>query len=106
MTASTSTSIVASWQLPPAGDRNGNITGFKLFYKRKDPAGSPTTTETINDGATLSKNITELLKYKEYEIQVLAFTSVGDGPKSSAKTERTNEDGMGHGISYTKPHYK
>ena len=102
MTAKTSTSIVAAWQLPPAADRNGNITGFKLFYKKKDPAGSLTTTLTINDGATLSKNVTGLLKYTEYEFEVLAFTAVGDGPRSSVKAERTKEDGneFEHDIIY------
>ena len=103
MAASTSTTIVPSWKLPPAADRNGNITGFKLFYKRKDPSGSPITTETINDGATLSKNVTGLLKYTEYEFQVLAFNSVGDGQRSPLKTERTLEDGEGHDVSYIKP---
>ena len=31
--------------------------------------------------------------YTEYEFQVLAFTSKGDGPKSSVVVERTMEDG-------------
>ena len=31
--------------------------------------------------------------YTEYEFQVLAFTSKGDGPKSSVVVERTKEDG-------------
>ena len=103
MAASRSTAIVASWQLPPAADRNGNITGFKLFYKRKDPVCSPITTETIYDGAALSKNVTGLLKYTEYELQVLAFNSVGEGQRSPLKTERTLEDGKEHDISYIKP---
>ena len=61
-------------------------------YKEKGSAGT-TNTEQINDGATLSKTVTGLLKYTEYEFKVLAFTSVGDGPNSSVKIERTNEDG-------------
>ena len=92
LTAKTSTSIEASWQLPPAEDRNGNITGFKLFYKKKGSSG-PSTNETINGGLTLTKVVTGLDKYTEYELEVLAFTAVGDGPKSSAKTKRTKEDG-------------
>lgn len=92
MTANTSTGITASWQLPPKGFRNGNITGFKLFYKKKDSDGSPTNT-TIVDGNNLTKTVTGLEKYTEYEFYVLAFTSVGDGPNSSMKTERTKEDG-------------
>ena len=47
----------------------------------------------INSGATLTKDVTGLEKYTEYEFQVLAFTSVGDGPKSYAVVRRTNQDG-------------
>ena len=48
----------------------------------------------INSRGTLTKEVAGLDKYTEYEFQVLAFTSVGDGPKSSVKVERTKEDGM------------
>ena len=92
LTAKTSTSIEASWQLPPAEDRNGNITGFKLFYKKKDSSGS-STEKTINGGSNLTKVVTGLDKYTEYEFEVSAFTSVGDGPKSSVESQRTLEDG-------------
>ena len=34
-----------------------------------------------------------LAKYTEYEFQVLAFTSTGDGPKSLFEVGRTLEDG-------------
>ena len=47
----------------------------------------------INSTATLTKNVTGLAKYTEYEFQVLAFTSVGDGPKSSPIVKRTLQDG-------------
>ena len=92
MTAITSTSVTASWELPPADDRNGIITGFKLFYKKKGSSGSQTI-EPINSGSIRNKAVTRLDEYTEYEFQVLAYTSVGDGPKSSKKYERTNEDG-------------
>ena len=93
VTAATSTGITANWQLPPADSRNGIIRGFKLFYKKKIPVGSPTTTEMITNGATLTKTVIGLAKYTEYEFQVLAYTSVGDGPRSSVKSKRTMEDG-------------
>ncbi len=92
MTASTSTSITASWQLPPENVRRENITGFQLFYKKKDFVG-PLLYVTINDGGVHTKDITGLAKYTEYEFQVLAFNSAGDGPKSSVVVERTLEDG-------------
>ena len=101
--ASTSVSIVASWQLPPTYARNGIITGFKLFYKKQTSPSSPTTTITINDSANLTYTLTGLEKYTEYEFQVLAFTSVGDGPLSSVKTETTKEDGTSHTIDSIIP---
>ena len=93
MTAITSTIITASWQLPPADSRNGIIIGFKLFYKKRGSAGAATTL-TINNGTALSKDVTGLDVYTEYEFEVLVFTSVGDGAKSSPLlVVRTMEDG-------------
>ena len=87
-----STSVRASWQMPPEDSRNGIITGFKLFYKEKG-SGSPQTVITISSGSTLTTDVSGLHKYTEYNFQVLAFTSTGDGPKSDEKTVRTLEDG-------------
>ena len=93
LTASSSTRITASWQLPPVFARHGrNITGFKLFYKKK--VGGSATALLIGSGSTLSRNVTGLDKFMEYEFQVLAFTSDGDGPKSPVQVERTKEAGM------------
>ena len=92
LTAKNSTSITASWQLPPPCTRNGEITGFKLFYKKKDSTELAIMIP-INSGGTLTKDVTGLDKYTEYKFQVLAFTSVGDGRNSSAKIKRTLEDG-------------
>ena len=93
MTAVTSTIITASWQLPSADSRNGIITGFKLYYKKRGSAGQATPL-TINNGTVLSKDVTGLDRYTEYEFQILAFTSDGDGPKSPVEVERTKEAGM------------
>ena len=90
----------ASWQLPLEDSRNGIIKGFKLFYKKKGFAGSASSV-LINGGNTLTKTVTGLLKYTEYEFQVLAFTSAGDGTNSSVKTVRTNEDGKQITITIT-----
>ena len=48
---------------------------------------------TIQNKGTLTKNVTGLEKYTDYEFEVLAYTSVGDGPNSSSIIERTKEDG-------------
>ena len=44
-------------------------------------------------GSTLTKVVAGLDEYTEYQFQVLAYTSVGDGPSSSAEYETTMEDG-------------
>ena len=93
MTAVTSTIITASWQLPPADSRNGIIIGFKLFYKKRGSAGLATPL-TMNNGTALSRDVAGLDIYTEYEFEVLAFTSVGDGPRSSPLVVvRTMKDG-------------
>lgn len=79
--------------LPPADSRNGIITGFKLFYEKIVPVGSPTSVLPIHDGEILTSKVTGLEKSTEYSFQVLAFTSVGDGPKSPIKEAKTKEGG-------------
>ena len=86
----TSTRILAFWQPPPTDSRNGIIIGFKLFYKRK---GSSNSGYTVYIHDALTYNATTLLKYTEYELQVLAFTKIGDGPNTSVLTTRTRQDG-------------
>ena len=92
LTVQSSTAITAAWQLPPADSRHGIITGFKLFYRKTDFVAFASTI-TVNNVTIRTKNVTGLDKYTEYEFQVLAFTSVGDGINSSVEVERTKEDG-------------
>ena len=89
VTVESSTSITASWRLPPEGSRHGIIKGYKLFYKKK---GSDSVTLTLTNIKT-SETVTDLEKYSKYEFQVLAFTYAGDGPNSSTVFKTTMEDG-------------
>ena len=90
-------SVEARWRLPPANSRNGILKGFKLLYKKKDsddhyvirnisevPKGNNTLTVYTVNG--LDENT-------EYQFQVLAFTSAGDGVKSFVLTAKTLKDG-------------
>ena len=90
--ATSSTSVRASWQLPAENSTNGIINGFKLFYKKRSSLG-PGIVLLIKSAAVLNKVVDGLDKYTEYEFQVLAFTSVGDGKNSSVVVNRTKEDG-------------
>ena len=84
-----------AWQ-PPANDsHNGIIKGFKLFVKRKDSDEAPNTLE-VTSVSNPQKNVTGLDELTEYEFQVLAFTSAGNGMKSPvvvARTKERKEDG-------------
>ena len=92
VTASSSTSVTVTWDLPPADSINGTVTSFHLLYKKKGYAGL-TSTLIINNGTIRTQDVTGLDKYTEYEFQVLAFTNVGSRLNSSVKFERTLEDG-------------
>ncbi|XP_078353365.1 receptor-type tyrosine-protein phosphatase S-like isoform X3 [Oculina patagonica] len=92
MSSLSSTSVKASWQLPPVGSRHGIITGFKLLYRRKSSGDDSLTILTIESNSTLTRDVTGLHKYTEYEFQVLAYSFVGNGPKSSVEPVRTDED--------------
>ncbi|XP_077482047.1 protein sidekick-2 isoform X1 [Stigmatopora argus] len=90
--ATTSSSILVRWSEVPEPDRNGLILGYKVAYKEKDSDGS-TRFWTVEGNATHSVQLTGLGKYVLYEIQVLAFTRVGDGrPSTPAIFERTLDD--------------
>ena len=92
----TSTGVRAAWELPPSASwLVGSITGFKLLYKRKSSVVDPFRVVTIEStgNSTLTIDVTGLGKYTEYEFQVLAFSSAGDGPRSPIILIRTFEDG-------------
>ena len=90
--ATNSTTIKASWHISPGDSERGIIKGFKLFYKRKDVVGLPSML-TINGSDIRTYYATGLDKNTEYELQLLAFSLTGDGPKSSVKIMRTMDNG-------------
>ena len=97
MTASTSTSVTASWQLPPKDSRNGIIRGFKLFINRKGSGDKPDVQFIdVSNASLYTKTVTGLQGSTEYELQVLAYTSAGDGPKSSVQSVKTKEVGKSY----------
>ena len=97
MTTSTSVSVTAVWLLPPKDSRNGIIRGFKLFINRKGSGDKPDVQLIdVSNALVYTKTVTGLQESTEYELQVLAFTSAGDGPQSSVQFVKTKE----HGKSY------
>ena len=97
MTASTSTSVTALWEQLPIGSRNGIIKGFKLLINRKGSGDKPNV-QLVNASNALvyTKTVTGLQESTEYELQVLAYTSAGDGPKSFVRFVKTRGGGKSY----------
>ncbi|XP_054454835.1 protein sidekick-2 [Anoplopoma fimbria] len=101
--ATTSSSILVRWFEVPEPDRNGLILGYKVVYKEKD-SDSAVHFWMVDGNATHSVQLTGLGKYVLYEIQVLAFTRIGDGrPSSPPILERTLDDVPGPPVGILFP---
>ena len=70
----------------PPKEENGIITKYVIYYRKKD--GSKELNASIN---TLDWNITGLMPFTNYTIQIEAYTSKGAGNRSSFIDERTKE---------------
>lgn len=74
-----------------------------MVYKEKDSDG-PAHSWTVEGNSTHSVQLTGLGKYVLYEIQVLAFTRMGDGrPSSPPILERTLDDVPGPPVGILFP---
>ncbi|KZC05677.1 Receptor-type tyrosine-protein phosphatase delta, partial [Dufourea novaeangliae] len=83
------TSILVTWEPPPAEHSNGRIAYYKLQVVESGRSDSEARVIKLNDTQFV---LDELKKWTEYRIWVLAGTSVGDGPPSYPISVRTHED--------------
>ncbi|XP_051792489.1 protein sidekick-2 isoform X3 [Erpetoichthys calabaricus] len=101
--ATTSSSILVRWFEVPEPDRNGLILGYKVVYREKD-SDSPLQFWMVEGNSTHSVLLRDLGKYVLYEIQVLAFTRIGDGvPSTPPILERTLDDVPGPPVGILFP---
>ena len=81
------TAIEIEWYLPPYSSRGGIIRGYKLFYR---PTNVTRETEiNIRDNQTDAYIVGGLQPATSYRFSVLAYTSVGNGPRSIHLTVAT-----------------
>ncbi|XP_049831894.1 protein sidekick isoform X2 [Schistocerca gregaria] len=78
--ATSSTTIVVKWGNVPKEHQNGLIEGFKVYYGTNPRL--PFHFKDIPNNATFTTTLTELKKFVQYHIQVLAYTRLGDGALS------------------------
>ncbi|KAL0124026.1 hypothetical protein PUN28_006078 [Cardiocondyla obscurior] len=90
-TTLTSQTIRVSWVSPPLSAANGVITGYKVIYGPSDTWYDENTKDTkiTSSSETILHG---LKKYTNYSMQVLAYTSGGDGVKSAPIHCQTEQD--------------
>ncbi|XP_017767401.1 PREDICTED: Down syndrome cell adhesion molecule-like protein Dscam2 isoform X1 [Eufriesea mexicana] len=90
-TTLTSQTIRVSWMSPPLSAANGVITGYKVIYGPSDTWYDENSKDTkiTSSSETILHG---LKKYTNYSMQVLAFTSGGDGVKSAPIHCQTEQD--------------
>ena len=84
-----STSILVEWDEVTEDKHHGRIQYYTVIWKRVQ-GESPQ--ETDVDASRQQFELTNLVKYTEYSIQVLAATRIGKGPESNPIVTRTDED--------------
>ena len=93
MVAINRTAIEAEWDPPPSESRGGLILGYKLFIQSTNGGAE----RTIDEGNTTEVyTVGGLQPATSYGLSVLAYTSVGDGPRSIHLTVPTLSENLCH----------
>ncbi len=83
--------IIATWTAP-TDDGGSPITGYELQYRTSSPQGQWTTSSSADSDVTdTSHTITGLTNGTEYEVQVYAVNSAGNGTPSESATATPTE---------------
>ncbi|KAM7142872.1 protein sidekick-1 [Molossus nigricans] len=101
--AVSSTQILLTWASVPTQDQNGLILGYKILFRAKDLDPEPSS-QVVRGNHTQSALLAGLRKFAVYELQVLAFTRIGNGvPSSPLVLERTKDDAPGPPVRLVFP---
>ncbi|XP_042237790.1 Down syndrome cell adhesion molecule-like protein Dscam2 isoform X28 [Homarus americanus] len=90
-TTLTSQTIRVSWSSPPLETVQGVIKGYKVIYGPSDTWYDEESKDTKITGST-ETHLHGLQKYTNYSLQVLAFTSGGEGVRSQPIHCQTDQD--------------
>nr|XP_045016376.1 neogenin isoform X8 [Jaculus jaculus] len=87
-----SKSIMIHWQPPSPATQNGQITGYKIRYRKASRKSD--VTETLVTGTQLSQLIEGLDRGTEYNFRVAALTVNGTGPATDWLAAETFESDL------------
>ena len=80
------TAIEVQWELPPIYTFGGVILGYKLFVQ---PANGEERVINIQDNETNVYTVGELEPATPYSFSILAYNTIGDGPRTTTLTIST-----------------
>ncbi|XP_037669666.1 protein sidekick-1 isoform X2 [Choloepus didactylus] len=101
--AISSTQILLTWASVPEQDQNGLILGYRILFRAKDLDPEPRSL-VVRGNHSRSAVLGGLRKFVLYELQVLAFTRIGNGvPSSPLVLERTKDDAPGPPVRLVFP---
>ncbi len=93
--ASSSTTIVVTWDIVPPIDQNGIITMYEVLYQPLETFdGAISSHSLITSSVVMMVVLQDLEEYVSYTISVRAYTNVGAGNYSSGIIISTLEDGI------------
>ncbi|XP_076979969.1 neogenin isoform X5 [Tamandua tetradactyla] len=87
-----SKSIMIHWQPPPLATQNGQITGYKIRYRKASRKSD--VTETLVIGTQLTHLVEGLDRGTEYNFRVAALTINGTGPATDWLSAETFESDL------------
>jgi hypothetical protein len=87
-----STALELNWTALAKPFHNGILLGYRIFIWKKSEGNESSLNTTISS-TIVYKKFGNLSKWTTYCVEVTAFTSVGDGPRSDVECARTFEDG-------------
>ncbi|XP_062868575.1 neogenin 1a [Trichomycterus rosablanca] len=86
-----SKSLMVRWQPPPGDAQNGEITGYKIRYRKGQRKSD---VSEISTGVQLSQLLEGLQRGTEYTVRVAAMTMNGTGPSTDWSTAETFESDL------------
>ena len=82
------TEVRITWTPPEADQQNGDLLGYKIFYKSLTAGTDREEIEVVSASHT-SHSLIFLDMYTNYTISIIAFNPAGEGPESESVNVRT-----------------
>ncbi|CAG0921735.1 unnamed protein product [Notodromas monacha] len=82
--------VSLTWLAPRENQQNGDLLGYKIFYKNEDKPDHEEEVEVV-PAATTAHMLLFMDTYTTYTIHILAFNAAGDGPRSLPVSVKTQQ---------------